>query len=175
MKKLLSLMEKYLLVFTTFIFWIAIFVFGNSNSVLEILNQIINNKNDIIVNIASIFIGMYITIALMYPTYIKGGGLDKLTIKNYFVSYKYILFGMLWSFIYIINFLFDDIIYSYTLLNSYLFILMFVSFIRVLIFVVSWQIFDILKMKRKNNDSNSYEKEIYEKLKNIEDYLNIKK
>jgi len=64
----------------------SIFIFGNENWIVETLNQVIINKNDIIVNIAYIFIGIYITLALMYPTYIKGGGLDVLSIRSYYIS-----------------------------------------------------------------------------------------
>ncbi|MFI3132080.1 hypothetical protein, partial [Mammaliicoccus sciuri] len=96
MKRIISVIERYLLRITTVIYLILILIFGNENWIVEILNQVIIIKNDIIVNIASIFIGMYITLALMYPTYIKGSGLDILSSRSYYISYKYILYGLLW-------------------------------------------------------------------------------
>jgi|GEM_PF-6412433 len=175
MKRIISVIERYLLRITTVIYLILILIFGNENWIVEILNQVIIIKNDIIVNIASIFIGMYITLALMYPTYIKGSGLDILSSRSYYISYKYILYGLLWASSYIINFLLDGIFYSCILINIYLFILLFVSFVRIFIIVILWQTFDIKKAKRMDNNEINYEKKIYERLKNIEDYLKYKK
>ncbi|MFI3131268.1 hypothetical protein, partial [Mammaliicoccus sciuri] len=76
---------------------------------------------------------------------------------------------------YIINFLLDGIFYSCILINIYLFILLFVSFVRIFIIVILWQTFDIKKAKRMDNNEINYEKKIYERLKNIEDYLKYKK
>jgi len=90
-------------------------------------------------------------------------------------SYKYILYGLLWASFYIINFLLEGILYSCFLINIYLFILLFVSFVRILIFIILWQTFDIKKAKRVENNKNNYEEKIYQRLKNIEDYLKYKK
>src|SRR5699024_5031853 len=104
-----------------------------------------------------------------------GGSLDKLSTKNYLTSFRYIVVGLLFSSLYILNFLFDGILYSLTVLNCFLLILMFVSFVRVVLFVLVWLIYDILTKKVIINNVIKYEKKIYEKLKNIEEQLKDKK
>lgn len=173
--KILANVEKYLIAITTLLYIIFILIFGLDNSIINLFEKIIKDKNDVIVNIASIFIGMYITLALMYPTFINGGSLDKLSNKNYLISFRYIVIGLLCSFIYILNFLLDGILYTSNILNCFFLILMFISFIRVVLFVIFWLMYDILTKKLIKNDNANYEKKIYEKLKNIEDRLEDKK
>lgn len=173
--KILANGEKYLVAIIAVFYIILILIFGLDNYIIRLLEEIIENKNEIIMNIASIFIGMYITLALMYPTFINGGSLDKLSTKNYLTSFRYIVVGLLFSSLYILNFLFDGILYSLTVLNCFLLILMFVSFVRVVLFVLVWLIYDILTKKVIKNNVINYDKKIYEKLKNIEEQLKDKK
>lgn len=173
--KILAIVEKYLAAIIAVLYIIFILIFGLDNYIIKLLEEIIEVKNEIIMNIASIFIGMYITLALMYPTFINGGSLDKLSTKNYLTSFRYIVIGLLFSIMYILNFLFDGILYNLTALNCFLLILMFISFVRVVLFVLVWLIYDILTKKVIRNNDINYDKKIYEKLKNIEDQLKNKK
>ncbi|MCI2907921.1 MULTISPECIES: hypothetical protein [Staphylococcus] len=169
--KILACIEKYLIVITIGLFILLVLIFGLDNNVTNFLKTIIKNKNDILVNIASIFISMYITLALMYPTFINGGGLDKLSKKNYLISFRYIVIGLLCSFTYIINSLLDGILYSSNILNCFLLVLMFISYGRVLFFVMFWLIYDILTTKVKKTENINYNKKIYERLRNIEEKI----
>ncbi|MFS4466166.1 hypothetical protein ACMFKE_12360 [Staphylococcus haemolyticus] len=172
--KILACIEKYLIVITIGLFILLVLIFGLDNNVTNFLKTIIKYKNDILVNIASIFISMYITLALMYPTFINGGGLDKLSKKNYLISFRYIVIGLLCSFTYIINSLLDGILYESNILNCFFLILMFISFIRVVVFVIFWLVYDILTKKITKKENINYNKIIYEKIKNIEELINKK-
>ncbi|WP_251943533.1 hypothetical protein [Staphylococcus sp. Marseille-Q5304] len=173
--KILANVEKYLIVFTTLLYILLIFIFGPDNIILNLIEKIIKYKNDVIVNVASLFIGMYITLVLMYPTFTKGSSLDKLSNKNYLTSFRYIVIGLLCSFIYILNFLLEGILYKSNILNCFFLILLFISFIRVVLLVIVSLKHDIITQKLIKNDNIKYDKKIYEKLKNIEDRLEEKK
>ncbi|EJO7204234.1 TPA: hypothetical protein ACJHHF_000139 [Staphylococcus pseudintermedius] len=169
--KILTFIEKYLVAITVVLYVLIIVIFGLDNGIVNFLKNVIEKKNDIILNIDSIFIGMYITLILMYPTFIDGGGLEKLSNKNYLISLRYLCIGLLCSFVYILNFLLDGILYEFDILNCFLLILMFISFIRVVVFVIFWLVYDILTKKITTQESINYNKMIYEKIKNIEDLL----
>ncbi|EIK0300135.1 hypothetical protein P3U08_11595 [Staphylococcus pseudintermedius] len=172
--KILTFIEKYLVAITVVVYILIIVIFGLDNAIVNFLKNVIENKNDIILNIASIFIGMYISLILMYPTFIDGGGLDKLSNKNYLISMRYLVVGLTCSFLYILNFLLEGILYEFDILNCFLLILMFISFIRVVVFVIFWLVYDIFTKKITKQESIDYNKKIYEKIKNIEDLLTRK-
>ncbi|HGH0900434.1 TPA: hypothetical protein ACJHIU_002411, partial [Staphylococcus pseudintermedius] len=71
--KILTFIEKYLVAITVVLYVLIIVIFGLDNGIVNFLKNVIEKKNDIILNIDSIFIGMYITLILMYPTFIDGG------------------------------------------------------------------------------------------------------
>ncbi|PCF33134.1 hypothetical protein B5C00_09010 [Staphylococcus delphini] len=169
--KILTFIEKYLVAITVVLYVLIIVIFGLDNVLVNFLKNVIEKKNDMILNIDSIFIGMYITLILMYPTFIDGGGLEKLSNRNYLISLRYLCIGLLCSFLYILNFLLDEILYEFDILNCFLLILMFVSFIRVVVFVIFWLVYDILTKKITTQERINYNKMIYEKIKNIEDLL----
>ncbi|MFW3612804.1 hypothetical protein ACN9U3_10735 [Staphylococcus caprae] len=173
--KILTFIEKYLVAITTLLYVLIILIFGLDNGIVNFLKNVIEKKNDIIVNIDSIFIGMYITLILMYPTFIDGGGLDKLSNKKYLISLRYLVIGLLCSFIYILNFLLDGILYTFNILNCFFLILTFISFIRVVVFVIFWLVYDILTKKITKKENINYNKMIYEKIKNIEERIDKKK
>lgn len=171
---ILTFIEKYLVAITALLYGLSILVFGVDNGIVKFLISVIEKKNEIIINVDAIFIGMYITLILMYPTFIEGGGLDKLSNKKYLISLRYLVIGLLCSIIYILNFLLDGILYKFNILNCFFLILMFISFIRVIVFVIFWLVYDILTKKITKNENINYNKMIYEKIKNIEERIEKK-
>ncbi|MBX8993057.1 MULTISPECIES: hypothetical protein [Staphylococcus] len=175
MKKIWVLIEKYLL-FIFFVLYSLIYWFlGHNNILNSVFKLIIDKRNDVLVNVASIFIGMYISILLIYPSYMIGGGLDKLSKKNYLISIRYIIIGLLISFVYILYSVLDGLFFESVFIHSLILLMMFLSCIRVSLFVVVWLLYDILNKKMKENKDVDYNKRVYERLKNIEEVLKKKK
>ncbi|MBB4833081.1 hypothetical protein HNO90_001472 [Staphylococcus hominis] len=184
----LSIVEKYLLTIVTIFF--IIFSILNSNfgsyfhwpnllkcvkSFFSFIDEIILMKNDIVINLSAIFIGIYVSTMLIYSSSDKTSLLSKFNKKTYIISYKYLEYALMFSFLYIFNFLLNDILYNCIIIDRYLIIMLFISFLRAIIYLAFWQGYEI----RNNNNPKSLDENKFTKLenevKNIKDILNRKK
>jgi hypothetical protein len=180
----LSIIETKLLIIVTALF--IIFSILNSNFVsyfhcqillncvktfFSFIDEIISKKNDIIINLAAIFIGIYVSNMLIYSSSDKTSLLSKFNKKTYINSYKYLEYALIFSFFYIFNFLFKDILYNYIIIDRYLIIMLFVSFVRAIIYLAFWQGYEIRNNKNQKSLEENKLTNLENELKNIKDIL----
>lgn len=180
----LSIIETKLLIIVTALF--IIFSILNSNfvsyfhcqillncvkTVFSFIDEIISKKNDIVINLAAIFIGIYVSNMLIYSSSDKTSLLSKFNKKTYINSYKYLEYALIFSFFYIFNFLFKDILYNYIIIDRYLIIMLFVSFVRAIIYLAFWQGYEIRNNKNQKSLEENKLTNLENELKNIKDIL----